>query len=92
MLAEAQLAAIADRLLAAERDRAPIAPLTQAYPDLAPADAYAIQLRNVARRHAPVVGHKVGLTVLHERDRAGAGQEYMIATAAVSGTDWQART
>jgi 2-keto-4-pentenoate hydratase len=62
MLAEAQLAAIADRLLAAERDRAPIAPLTQAYPDLTPADAYAIQLRNVASRQAPVVGHKVGLT------------------------------
>jgi hypothetical protein len=30
MLAEAQPAAIADRLLAAELDRAPIAPLTQA--------------------------------------------------------------
>jgi 2-keto-4-pentenoate hydratase len=62
VLAEAELAAIADRLAAAERDRAPIAPLTDAYPDLAPAEAYAIQLRNVARRPGPVVGHKVGLT------------------------------
>jgi 2-keto-4-pentenoate hydratase len=62
VLAEEQLSAIADRLRAAERDRAPIAPLTESYPGLEPADAYAIQLRNIRRRTAPVVGHKVGLT------------------------------
>jgi 2-keto-4-pentenoate hydratase len=62
MLAEQQLSAIADRLRAAERDRAPIAPLTGSYPELEPADAYAIQLRNIRRRTAPVIGHKVGLT------------------------------
>jgi 2-keto-4-pentenoate hydratase len=62
VLAEEQQSAIADRLRAAERDRAPIAPLTESYPDLEPADAYAIQLRNIRRRSAPVVGHKVGLT------------------------------
>jgi 2-keto-4-pentenoate hydratase len=62
VLAEQQLSALADRLRAAERDRAPIAPLTESYPGLEPADAYAIQLRNIRRRSAPVVGHKVGLT------------------------------
>ncbi len=62
MLAEQQLSALADRLRAAERDRAPIAPLTESHPGLEPADAYAIQLRNIRRRSAPVVGHKVGLT------------------------------
>jgi 2-keto-4-pentenoate hydratase len=62
VLAEDQLSALADRLRAAERDRAPIAPLTESCPGLEPADAYAIQLRNIRRRSAPVVGHKVGLT------------------------------
>jgi 2-keto-4-pentenoate hydratase len=62
VLSEQQLSEIADRLRAAERDRAPIAPLTESYPGLVPADAYAIQLRNIRRRTAPVVGHKVGLT------------------------------
>jgi 2-keto-4-pentenoate hydratase len=62
LLADQQLSAIADQLRAAERDRAPIAPLTESYPGLEPADAYAIQLRNIRLRTAPVVGHKVGLT------------------------------
>jgi 2-keto-4-pentenoate hydratase len=62
MLTEQQRSAIADRLHAAGRDRAPIAPLTESYPGLEPADAYAIQLRNIRRRAVPVVGHKIGLT------------------------------
>lgn len=62
MLTDDQASAIADALRAAERDRAPIAPLTTAYPDITPADAYEIQLRNIRRRSAPVVGHKIGLT------------------------------
>jgi 2-keto-4-pentenoate hydratase len=56
------LAAAADALRAAERDRAPIPPLITTYPGIDVADAYRIQLLNVERRTAPVVGHKVGLS------------------------------
>jgi 2-keto-4-pentenoate hydratase len=52
-------------LAAAELQRRPIAPLTESFPALAIADAYGIQLANVARRRQKgerVVGHKVGLT------------------------------
>jgi 2-keto-4-pentenoate hydratase len=62
MLTEADRRRLADRLRAAERDRAPIPPLVRDRPDLSPADAYAIQLHNVRRRGGTVVGHKVGLS------------------------------
>jgi 2-keto-4-pentenoate hydratase len=62
VLTERERSAVAGRLRAAERDRVPIAPLTDTYPGLEAADAYAIQLRNIARRAGPVAGHKVGLT------------------------------
>lgn len=55
----------AARLSQAAADRRPIAPLTDARPDLAIADAYAIAQRIVERRlhdGARVVGHKIGLT------------------------------
>jgi 2-keto-4-pentenoate hydratase len=62
MLTEADRRTLADRLAAAERDRAPIPPLVRERPDLGAADAYAIQLHNVRRRGGVVVGHKVGLS------------------------------
>jgi 2-keto-4-pentenoate hydratase len=62
MLTEAECRALAGRLHAAERDRAPIPPLVLERPDLTAADAYAIQLHNVRRRDDVVVGHKVGLS------------------------------
>jgi 2-keto-4-pentenoate hydratase len=62
VLSEAEQSTVADRLRAAERDRAPIAPLIASYPGLGAADAYEIQLRNIRRRSARVVGHKVGLS------------------------------
>jgi 2-keto-4-pentenoate hydratase len=62
MLIEADCLALADRLRAAERDRAPILPLVLDRPDLTAADAYAIQLCNIRRRGGAVVGHKVGLS------------------------------
>ncbi|GGQ72486.1 2-keto-4-pentenoate hydratase [Couchioplanes azureus] len=62
MLTETERAALADRLHAAERDRAPIPPLVLERPDLTAAEAYAIQLHNVRRRGEAVVGHKVGLS------------------------------
>ena len=62
MLTEADRRTLADRLAAAERDRAPIPPLVRDRPDLAAADAYEIQLLNVRRRGGVIVGHKVGLS------------------------------
>jgi 2-keto-4-pentenoate hydratase len=65
MLDSAQRAAAAELLRAAERDRKPIEPLTEAYPDMDAADAYGIQLANIRRRlagGARVRGHKVGLS------------------------------
>jgi 2-keto-4-pentenoate hydratase len=69
-----QLSVLAGRLRAAERDRAPIAPLTDSCPELEPADAYAIQLHNIRRRAAPVVGHKVGLTSAAMQQMMGVGE------------------
>jgi 2-keto-4-pentenoate hydratase len=65
MLDSAQRAAAAELLRAAERDRKPIEPLTQAYPGIDATDAYEIQLANIRRRltaGAVVRGHKVGLS------------------------------
>ncbi len=56
---------VADRLAAAEADRAPIAPLTDEFAGIDVIDAYEIQLFNIRRRlatGAKVVGHKVGLS------------------------------
>ncbi len=56
---------LADELWEADRTAAPIAPLTERYPDLVLADAYAIQTINIDRRVAEgqrVIGRKVGLT------------------------------
>jgi 2-keto-4-pentenoate hydratase len=58
---------LAAELLEAERTRVPIAPLTERYPDLTEADAYAVQLEIIARKVAAgarVVGKKIGLTSL----------------------------
>lgn len=68
------LFAIADALRDAERDRAPIPPLTASYPDLSPAEAYEIQLINIRRRSAAVVGHKVGLTSAAMQEMMGVNE------------------
>jgi 2-keto-4-pentenoate hydratase len=52
-------------LYAAQEGRAPIEPLSQRFPGLKDADAYAIQQVNLSRRLGQgrtVVGHKIGLT------------------------------
>jgi 2-keto-4-pentenoate hydratase len=62
-----ELETAAAELAAAERDRAPVAPLTERLPGMDVLDAYEIQRRNVARRVAAgarIRGHKVGLTSL----------------------------
>jgi 2-keto-4-pentenoate hydratase len=57
--------AVADALMAAERDRVPIDPPTGTWPGLDATDAYEIQLLNARarlERGGTVRGHKVGLT------------------------------
>ncbi|GAA1637825.1 2-keto-4-pentenoate hydratase [Actinoplanes couchii] len=62
MLSATELTELAGRLWSAERERVPIGPLIRDYPGLTAEDAYAIQLHNIRRRTAAVVGHKVGLS------------------------------
>jgi 2-keto-4-pentenoate hydratase len=64
-LTETQRQEAAERLAEAERTRTAIDPLTQLYPGITGADAYDIQLRQVAAKKAAgasVVGKKIGLT------------------------------
>lgn len=74
MLTADERTQLADLLLAAETGRAPIDPLVLAYPDLDPADAYEIQLINIRRRTAEVVGHKVGLSSLAMQQMMGVDE------------------
>jgi 2-keto-4-pentenoate hydratase len=65
MLDSTQRTAAAELLWAAERDLAPVDPLTETYPAIDVVDAYEIQLINVRRKiagGARVRGHKVGLS------------------------------
>ena len=65
MLDSTQRANAAELLWAAERDLAPIEPLTQTFPGIDVIDAYQIQLINIRRKThagARVRGHKVGLS------------------------------
>jgi 2-keto-4-pentenoate hydratase len=65
MLDAGQRATAAEVLWAAERDRAPIEPLTETHPGIDVVDAYEIQLINIRRRLAAgtrLRGHKVGLS------------------------------
>jgi 2-keto-4-pentenoate hydratase len=64
-LTSEQLAAAALALRDAERDRVPIAPLRDSYPQMDVGDAYRIQLINIGLRSdagVETVGHKVGLS------------------------------
>ncbi|MBG0817894.1 2-keto-4-pentenoate hydratase [Planomonospora sp. ID82291] len=77
MLDPAERAAAAALLRAAERDRAPIEPLTAAFPGVDVVDAYEIQLLNVRRRLAAgarVRGHKVGLSSEVMQRMMGVGE------------------
>ncbi len=65
MLDSTQRTTAAELLWAAERDLAPIGPLTETFPGIDVVDAYEIQLANIRRRLAAgarVRGHKVGLS------------------------------
>jgi 2-keto-4-pentenoate hydratase len=65
MLDSTKRSTAAELLWAAERDLAPIAPLTETFPGIDVVDAYEIQLINIRRKIAAgarVRGHKVGLS------------------------------
>src|SRR5215472_7045757 len=65
MLDSTQRTTAAELLWAAERDRAPVDPLTETFPGIGVVDAYEIQLINIRRKIAAgarVRGHKVGLS------------------------------
>ena len=65
MLDDALRVTAAELLWAAERDLAPIDPLTETFPGIDAVDAYEIQLINIRRKIAAgarVRGHKVGLS------------------------------
>jgi 2-keto-4-pentenoate hydratase len=65
MLESTQRTTAAELLWAAERDLAPIDPLTETFPGIDVVDAYEIQLINIRRKIAAgarVRGHKVGLS------------------------------
>ena len=74
ILTDTQRSVLADRLRDAERDRAPVAPLVESCPELTVADAYEIQLLNIGRRDAAVVGHKVGLSSLAMQQMMGVDE------------------
>lgn len=74
---EAGRADIATALLDAYLTREPIEPLSSSIDDLTLADAYDIQLRQIAARVADgrtVVGHKVGLTSIAMQRQLGVDQ------------------
>ena len=64
-MADPRVQELADRLCEAERERQPVAPLTDDTPNLSLEDAYRIQQINIKRRLASgekIYGHKIGLT------------------------------
>jgi 2-keto-4-pentenoate hydratase len=67
----------ADALAQAERERRPIPPLRETYPELDVVDAYGIQLINIGRRiaaGATIRGHKVGLSSKAMQEMMGVGE------------------
>ena len=56
MLDSTQRATAAELLWAAERDLAPVDPLTETFPGIDVTDAYEIQLINIRRKIAAVLG------------------------------------
>jgi 2-keto-4-pentenoate hydratase len=74
VLTAEQRVEVAQGLRVAERDRAPIDPVTMTYPELAVADAYAIQLLNIRERPGPVLGFKVGLSNLAVQQLLGVDE------------------
>lgn len=65
MLSDQERQEVARLLAAAERDRTPVRPLVEQFPQMDVVDAYEVQLLNIRQRvaaGAKVLGHKVGLS------------------------------
>jgi 2-keto-4-pentenoate hydratase len=81
---------VAAALVAAERDRLPIPPLRETWPDIDVVDAYEIQLLNIGRRvdaGVAVRGHKVGLSSRAMQEMMGVGEPdygHLLADMAVA--------
>jgi 2-keto-4-pentenoate hydratase len=77
-LTEEQVKELAHALHKAEHDLTPIAPLTEQYPDMDMADAYAVQLEGIRERlqshGGQIVGWKVGLTSKAMQQMLGVDQ------------------
>lgn len=76
-LSQAQVTALSEKLVAAEREREPIPPLTEMHPEMDAADAYAVQQGWIQRRLAAgsrLVGWKVGLTSVAMQKMLGVDQ------------------
>jgi 2-keto-4-pentenoate hydratase len=68
---------IARQIIKAEETQAPIAPLTETYPEITVDDAYAIQIEVIEekkRKGARVVGKKIGLTGEKIRQQIGVDE------------------
>lgn len=68
---------VADLLAAAERDRVPVRPLVELYPDMDVVDSYEVQLLNIADRlagGATIRGHKVGLSSVAMQEMMGVDE------------------
>jgi 2-keto-4-pentenoate hydratase len=72
-----QISAMSQALLQARRDRAPIPPLTETFPDMTVEDAYAVQQGLVAGLLAEgdsIIGYKLGLTSRPMQEMLGVDQ------------------
>ena len=77
MLSDEVRQTVADALAAAERDRTPVPPLRDTWPDLDVVDSYTIQLLNIhdrLRDGATVRGHKAGLSSKAMQDMMGVDE------------------
>jgi 2-keto-4-pentenoate hydratase len=77
MLSEQDRARAAEILAAAERDRQPVPPLVEQFPDMDVVDSYEIQLLNIRQRLAAgttVNGHKVGLSSVAMQQMMGVDE------------------
>jgi len=76
-LSEKELSGVAQGLLTACRDRTPITPVTEQYPEISIQEAYRIQLLTVEARLSEgrkVVGKKIGLTSPAMQEMLGVGE------------------
>lgn len=73
-LSKAQIGKLSRELIAAEKDRAPVEPITDRIPEITVPEAYAVQIQTVESKIAAgavIVGKKIGLTAKAMQDMFG---------------------